>query len=242
MVIPKINSAHGSDTRNIINRAIESINAQGKSVQELVAKGQLTPTQYAKLIQTVNGLISKGGVTLDDLNDEVLKKFNEVSPEFNLLSIPRDNSVSPEKTTFIKQLPNLIDKTQMKVDKYLNTSGALLDSPLYDSTDFIPVEEQKTYTFSEGVRSIAFYNPDKSFNRMLISIDQKNNKYTFTVPLKGFIVATVHKDLSKEIVLNAGTTVDKTIQGYGLVLDERFKGASGLDEYMTSEDEIWEVS
>lgn len=68
MVIPKINSAHGSETRNIINTVIDSINVQGKSIQDLIAEGQLTPAQYATLIQTVNSLISKGNVTFDDID------------------------------------------------------------------------------------------------------------------------------------------------------------------------------
>lgn len=72
-MLPKINSSHGSETRNIINNAIDSVNIQGKSIQDLVAKGQLTPEQYATLIQSVNGLISKGEITLDDIDKSNFK-------------------------------------------------------------------------------------------------------------------------------------------------------------------------
>lgn len=75
MVIPKINSSHGSETRNIINAAIDSINVQGKSIQDLVADGQLTPEQYATLIQVVNGLVSKGELSVHDINKN-LGKFD----------------------------------------------------------------------------------------------------------------------------------------------------------------------
>ena len=72
MVIPKINSAHGSDTRNILNHHIDVTNQLGKRLQDLVAKGQLTPKQYAELIAIVNDT-----ATTDDL--ETLNiRFNEV--------------------------------------------------------------------------------------------------------------------------------------------------------------------
>ena len=150
MVIPKINSAHGSDTRNIINRAIDSINVQGKSIQDLVAKGQLTPEQYANLIQTVNGLISKGEVTLDDLDSEVLKAFGEVSPEFNLLSIPRDGSVTPDKTTFLKKTSNLFDGIYYPYVLQTTTGGGMRIYETFSGEKgglaIIPVSPNTTYT------------------------------------------------------------------------------------------------
>ena len=106
MTIPKINSAHGSDTRNIINRAIDLINVQGKSIQDLVAEGQLTPSQYATLIQTVNGLISKGDVAFSDidinkgkllpkhLSEEVLKMLTGDAP---VNAVPADGSITKRK-------------------------------------------------------------------------------------------------------------------------------------------------
>lgn len=67
-MLPKINSSHGSETRNIINNAIDSVNIQGKSIQDLVANGQLTPTEYAQLLSIINGNVSKGEVTKYDLD------------------------------------------------------------------------------------------------------------------------------------------------------------------------------
>lgn len=106
MTVPKINSSHGSDTRNILNRAIDLINVQGKSIQDLVAKGQLTPTQYATLLQTVNGLIAKGDVAFEDidinkgkllpkhLSEEVLRMMTGDAP---VNAVPADRSITREK-------------------------------------------------------------------------------------------------------------------------------------------------
>lgn len=64
-MIPKINSSHGAETRNIINRVIEVLNQQGKSLQDLVAEGQLTPTQYAELLTTINGLAKESDLIIE---------------------------------------------------------------------------------------------------------------------------------------------------------------------------------
>ena len=61
--------------RNALNELSKSIEYQGKSIQNLVAKGQLTPEQYATLIQVVNGLVSKGELSVHDINKN-LGKFD----------------------------------------------------------------------------------------------------------------------------------------------------------------------
>lgn len=125
-MLPKINSSHGSETRNIINAAIDSINVQGKSIQDLVAKGQLTPAQYATLIQSVNALISKGEVTFEDIDinqgkllpkhvsEELLRMItgdapiNAVPADGSITTVKvADKAVTPDKTTMFTQSENL---------------------------------------------------------------------------------------------------------------------------------------
>lgn len=106
MTIPKINSAHGSDTRNIINRAIDLINAQGKSIQDLVAEGQLTPSQYAELVSIVNGNVKKGDITTEDIDKnnfaidqtmitDSLRRIITGNAPIN--AVPANNSLTTEK-------------------------------------------------------------------------------------------------------------------------------------------------
>lgn len=106
--LPLINSAHGSETRNIINAAIDSINAQGKSIQDLIAEGQLTPTQYAQLVSIVNGNIKRGDVSVFDI-DKNKGKFDQTYMSDSLLeqiagnapvnATPADNSLTTPKYT-----------------------------------------------------------------------------------------------------------------------------------------------
>ena len=166
MAIPKINSAHGSDTRNIINATINSVNAQGKTIQDLVAKGQLTPSQYLQLIQAVNGLISKGDASFDDidinkgkllpkhLSEEVLKMLTGDAP---VNAVPADGSlttrkyaeksVTQNKTNFLKLGKNLFKKTDVTFDKLLSyTSDNISDTAGYVSQlEYIPAQANTTY-------------------------------------------------------------------------------------------------
>ena len=165
MVVPKINSAHGSDTRNIINRNIDVTNAIGKAVQELVAKGQLTPTQYATLIQTVNGLIKKGELSVDDINinlgrlglrhlDEEVK--SAITGDAPILSEVADNvvtnaklaegAVDASKTDFIEMGKNLFDKSRVINNTGLDNQGKIISNPDTSTTDYIiPVTPNTSY-------------------------------------------------------------------------------------------------
>ena len=136
MVIPKINSSHGSDTRNIINTAIDSINTQGKSIQDLVAEGQLTPTQYAQLISIINGNVSKGSITADDI-DKNNFKLDQTYMSDSLLqmmagntpinAVPANGSITTEKLAQESVVKNILSK---EINLYSIFGGVLLGEPL----------------------------------------------------------------------------------------------------------------
>ena len=168
MVIPKINSSHGSETRNIINAAIDSINVQGKSIQDLVAEGQLTPEQYEKLIQYVNGLVSKGDISVFDINKE-LGKFDAsyFTHEFlesisnSTINIDTTNvlnrSITQEKIkkdavgdnelAIVETGKNLIDLDATQKGVLINSSGTIGNNANHDVTGYIPVFSGVSYSF-----------------------------------------------------------------------------------------------
>lgn len=125
VTVPNIRNAHDPETRNIINRSIDVTNELGKKIQDLVAKGQLTPEQYATLIQTVNGLISKGNVTFDDIDinkgkllpkhasEELLSMITGNTP---INAVPADGSI-----TTIKLADNTVSRK--KLDKQFSLNG-----------------------------------------------------------------------------------------------------------------------
>ena len=200
MTIPKINSAHGSDTRNIINAAIDSINVQGKSIQDLVAEGQLTPTQYATLIQTVNNLVSKGSITESDLDKNNFKLdatffasdfLNDLSngvinttkllPASVTKSHVANKAISPDKTNFVTVGKNKIDDSKFK-DGYriYVADGSEMVSENYKLLGPFDLMSNTTYTQNMST-DIAFYDSEGEFISALPQIIPYV-KRTFTTP------------------------------------------------------------
>lgn len=84
MTVPKINNAHGPETRNIINRAIDTLNKYGIAVENIVTKGQLTPGQFIQLMELVNDLARKGDITDVDLASNLRAKVKEIDDKANI--------------------------------------------------------------------------------------------------------------------------------------------------------------
>ena len=172
MVVPKINSAHGSETRNIINAAIDSINVQGKSIQDLVAEGQLTPEQYSKLIESVNGMISKGDVSIYDidknkgkidltfLSDEVIRAISGDAPVNPILS---RSSITLDKTAFVKSGKNKFDKSDVQKGYSLSTTdGAMISNSAYSVSHKILVYSVDRISLT-NVFLLVYYDSNDTF-------------------------------------------------------------------------------
>ena len=112
--VPKINNAHGPDTRNIINRAIDVLNQLGISTQDLVAKGQLTPSQYAQLINIVNE-----NAKIYDL-DDLEVRLNEILTE-TATGVSQQEIVDARqgKGSLGDNIRDISDRTNLKINNLL---------------------------------------------------------------------------------------------------------------------------
>ena len=203
MTIPKINSAHGSDTRNIINRNIDVTNELGKRFQDLVAKGQLTPTQYATLIESINGLIKKGQLSVDDidinkgriglrhLEAEVKAAMSGDTPILSevadgAITTPKiyNGAVTPETTSFIEVGKNKFNKDAVSTGGYLGEhNGEFYSHESYVTSPFIPIKKGETFTINNASKIITY-----DTGRVFVSgVGQSAVKYTGTSSRDGFI-------------------------------------------------------
>lgn len=182
MVIPKINSAHGSDTRNIINRVIDLINAQGKSIQDLVAKGQLTPTQYAQLISIVND--SAKNDDLEVVKNRIEEILTETADGVSQQEIV-DARVGSTGTSYdtlgegvrtqiahanddldylgdelFLSSSNLYNPNASTQSYMYNSTGELLQNSSYILSDFIRVKENKHYYYHQFIR-VSYFDRNK---------------------------------------------------------------------------------
>ena len=168
--IPKLKSPHDDSALNIQNLVIDTVNALGRSIQDLVIKGQLTTGQYAQLLQELNGLISKGQVSVHDidknkglldqsfLSPELLKQIAGTAPILSTLADGvvtnvklAGKAVSPDKTTFFNSTANLFDGNYLNGLLVSDGYGSIL-RPVYNYDSYkgkvavIPIEPGKTYS------------------------------------------------------------------------------------------------
>ena len=237
MVIPKINSAHGSDTRNILNRAIDSTNAQGKAIQDLVAKGQLTPTQYATLIESINGLIKKGQLSVDDidinkgriglrhLEAEVKAAMSgdtpilsEVAPASITDREVYPGSLTPNSVDFITTGKNKFNKHSVTDGVYINeNNGDFINHPDFVTSDFIPVKMNQTFTIN-FVSKVIFYDLNQNW---VSGVGQTQILYTGSASQDGFVRISIDKRRHnyQDAQFEFGSSVT-AFENFGYVLDK----------------------
>ena len=204
MVVPKINSSHGSETRNIINAAIDSINAQGKSIQDLVAEGQLTPTQYAQLISIVNGNVSKGSITAADIDKNNFKLdqtymsdtlLQQMAGNTPINAVPADRSITTGK---------LADKSTNREklsDRFLFNGRIPVDNPIENVVNdgtYI-VTGGNSGTFPEGESSASAWGMNVEVVNVnwvyqtIFKLDRPDIRYTRVIDNINTVVYSWHK-------------------------------------------------
>lgn len=147
MILRKTGSIWNRENRNSINENWDVLEKVLGNVHDLVLKGQLTPTQYAKLVKELNGLISRGQVSIHDidknkglldqsfLSPELLEQIAGTAPILSTLadgvvttSKLADRVVSPNKTSFFDLNTQIWDGTY--IDGMLTVVGGRLEARL----------------------------------------------------------------------------------------------------------------
>ena len=189
MVIPKINSAHGSETRNIINAAIDLINLHGKSIQDLVAEGQLTPTQYSQLLKEINGLIAKGDILESDFSEELRislnDRINEKSTIKQLDAVDSKATEAQNKSTIAK---DKADNVESQLGQILSNDGTSNNEVVASRVDATGVGKsslsQRLTADYERLENNKVDKGDVRFNAVLVGdlpglfVDFENSKVT----------------------------------------------------------------
>lgn len=198
VAVPKIQNAHNPETRNIINKAIDVLNSQGKFIQDLVAKGQLTPKQYADLITLVNDMVSsdeaflkENGININDLDEPTRQTFLEAQG-IDVNYVLGEGNVNVKNTTFVEEI--MIGSTDQNINnkftlpgRISHTAGVYVADDIFRATGFISTEDA-TYFFryvldgsNNGVfadHTVAFYSSASESG--FISGETAGTNYTVT--------------------------------------------------------------
>ena len=180
--------------------------------------GVVVPTNGSGLVKQIANKIDKGNVTLDDLTQEVKTAMtggsvavvgeNSVGTE-NI----KDGSVSADKTDFITKKiasENIVDPSKSKVGITLNTNtGEEMTNELYNTTDFIKVEQGKTYYTPYTTHFYKF-----SDNKEYLGWTQTAS---YTAEQNGYIRVRISSGSSVPFRLNIGSS--KPFDEYRELLD-----------------------
>lgn len=130
----------------------------------------------AQLAQTEINKISKGEVTIHDINKNA-GKFDESYLSEELLSqitgttpiapLPADYSVTKDKLAFnvleTVRSKNLYNKDTVTRERYVSSDGALVTNGTYNTSDYIEIEPMTDYSFNQNYFTLAYYDSDKQF-------------------------------------------------------------------------------
>lgn len=130
-------------------------------------------------------------ITLNDASADLLAAIQGGGgTSFNLLSIPRDNSVTLGKTTFMYHGKNYFDSSNLFKDKTIgNLSGNMTDRVGASASDYIEVLPGEVMTQNYSF-VIAFYDEHKAFISGLANLGAWNVARTFTTPSNATLMRT----------------------------------------------------
>jgi lysophospholipase L1-like esterase len=101
-------------------------------------------------------------LVMEDMSDTVISAISG-GTTVNVLSIPQDESVTPNKTSFLSAIYNLFDKTKVTQGIANASNGGVIADVSYYITDFIPITPGKTYPTNLTHYDTAFYDSSKIF-------------------------------------------------------------------------------
>lgn len=162
---------------------------------------------------------------LEDMSPTVLAAIEGgEGTSFNLLSIPQDRSVTPEKTDFVVTGKNLIDETKIIVGENINeTTGGAPTSSTSVRTDYVKINPTDALVFTSfGSDSLsplvsnikgAYYDANKTFISGIASIgsvggafDASGTRFILNIPSNAQYIRISISSLTRLMQLEKGTT------------------------------------
>ena len=145
----------------------------------------------------------------DEYREQTLSseiKINNLPDNIITTPLIKNNAVTEDKVSFIKQSTNLINKDKL-IDGYAvmySSNGEPVANSTNSVTEFIKVEPNTPYTESTNSHRVAYYDE----NKVYIGQDYSGNKdsFTFTTPINArYVRLNVYTTRRNDSILNKGT-------------------------------------
>ena len=214
----ELNNKIDETKTNLINN-INELNSQvdnkiNEVNSQLVTKINEVNSQLEQIVQE-----NEKPIGLNKCDEEMLAAIQNKEGEttFNLLSIPRDKSVTPSKTDFIIEKVisnNLFNKNTCTDGFYLDySSGVERENSVFSYSDFIECVSGN-YSMNIGEFQICYYNDSKTFVSGYLTT---NGKFTIPNNVSYFRVSII-TSMKDVIQINKGDSL-LSYDNYKLCLD-----------------------
>ncbi|WP_194752412.1 SGNH/GDSL hydrolase family protein [Staphylococcus chromogenes] len=212
MNLYKIGNSLNARNKNNINENFMTIEQYLKVISDSILSNinsELTPEQFEQLQITLNNLVRKGDLSVNDINynlgkigleslsDEVIQAIagtadvNAVAADGSIYT-PKlaSDSVTTEKTAFVKTGKNIFRVNDVIVGQAVSsTTGTLSPSAYFVTSAFEPVTPSTQYTQNYG-EAIAFYDLNKEYISGLAKASTVKQPRTFTTPSNAYYLRT----------------------------------------------------
>lgn len=204
--------------------------------------------QLAEKATKTEARLKVNKLQLEDMDAETLAAIEGgAGTSFNLLSIPQDGSVTPEKTDFVTvdESTNLFDKSNITTGGYLNTTnGSTVVSANYFVTNYIKAKANDVIRYTHDASlgsgaSIFFYDANKNYLGNVVGVLDTNSIYrqvTLTNPNIAYIRTSYNNSKLNTAMITVNNAYPANYIAYfkRVFLDNTFK----LNEAQKSEVEL----
>lgn len=175
----------------------------------------------------VDVFFKNNGININDFDEETRSTFlNAQGIDVNY--VLGENNVKEINTTFLLPSKNLFNITNSTLNKYVYSgSGALGDNSAYDTTEFIKVKANTSYSHNFSNGNYAYYDVNKNFISGGTSL-----ALSFTTPENCYYIRKSYKKDGLKSMLVEGNTIPISYIPYEFSLDEKIqiKAQSITDE------------
>ena len=179
-----------------------------------------------------NEVIKKGQVDLDEMTERTLQAIQGgEGANFNLLSIPRDSSVTEIKTNFFNMSTNRFNKDNITLG-IIGSDGNITERSDYFYTEFLSVTTNQSISATnvtvslKGFHMIALYDANKNFIKR---IDISTNTYTVEENVYYVrYIGMVDKNNNWQLMINDGDVLLDYVEYYAYLKSNYFDGFNNI--------------